>query len=1210
MNDDRKSSHTSRPRTAVEAEIALERAVCFYEALLGSMGEGLYTVDATGAVATMNQAAERMLGWTFEELRGRKMHDAIHYKHRDGTPFKPEDCAGYRVLKSGTAVFDQDDVFIRRDGTFLDVRYSSSPIVEAGETTGLVVVFRDATARKIIENRLRESEERFQKFMQHLPGLAWIKDGDGRYIFANAAAEAAFQKPMKELAGKSDEEIFPPETAAAFVENDRLALESDTGRQATETIVDEKGILRYSLVSKFPIPTADGQSPMVGGMAIDITEQKRAEKNHEFLFAIAEKIRLSRNPEELLADIARLLGEYLDVHRCLFNEIDLENDTEIVHNDYFRTGSSVAGKHKISAYSSITSESMITGQTVVNRDSQHDPRTAELFKKVYGPSNELAYIAVPLLREEKWVASLWCSDDKPHDWTDQEIGLLEGIAERAWSAVERMRAEEAKARLAAIVESSDDAIVSKDLNGIVSSWNRGAEKLFGYKAEEVVGKSITILMPPDRVGEEEQILSRIRKGECVEPYETIRRRKDGTLLYISLTVSPIYDATGKIVGASKVARNITERIKAQAALRASEERYRTLFDSMDEGYCIIEMIFNRSGQPVDYRFVEVNRAFEIQSGLHDVTGRRISAFVSNIEEHWLRNYSEVALTGVPVRFSGEFKGLSRSFEVYAFRVGEPSDHKVAVLFTDITHRNAAEAALRASEERSRISEYQLRLITDSIPALVSYVGADERYKFVNRTYCDWFGLPKEKIVGKKLQTILGGRAYRELKGKLDEALAGKTVTFEANVHYKSAGNRFISAAYVPDTSDEGDVRGFYALITDVSDLKRSEELLRSSQDRMRVLTESFTDYAIFSTDIEGRIDSWNPGAANIFGYEEGEILGRSYEMLFTSEDVANGIPLREMRTARKSGRASDERWQTRKDGTRFFAAGVMAPLYVGKTLSGYAKITSDLTEKQRYAEALQHSHDLLELRVVERTRELAAANAALVSEINERKTAERQKIEFLQRLVTSQEDQRQRIARDLHDQLGQRLTALRLKIAAMKEVCSHDENLKARAVRLQEVAELLDSEVSFLAWELRPFALDELGLVDAIGTFVREWSKHYEIPAEFHSSGLANVPLDESSDSHLYRIAQEALNNIVKHSRASAVNVLLEKTGDELVLIVEDNGVGMKPSERSNGRKGGKGLGLEGMRERASLIGGSLEIESAPGAGTTVYARIPLRKEK
>jgi PAS domain S-box-containing protein len=399
------------------------------------------------------------------------------------------------------------------------------------------------------------------------------------------------------------------------------------------------------------------------------------------------------------------------------------------------------------------------------------------------------------------------------------------------------------------------------------------------------------------------------------------------------------------------------------------------------------------------------------------------------------------------------------------------------------------------------------------------------------------------------------------------------------------------------------------LINDVTAVKRSEELLRYIQDRIRILTESFTDYAIFSTDTDGRIDSWNPGAANIFGYIEDEILGQPYEMLFTPEDVVNGVPVKEMRMARKSGRASDERWQTRKDGTRFFASGVMAPLYVGNSLSGYAKITSDRTERQRSTEALQQSRDELEIRVIERTRELAAANAALVAEINERKTAERQKIEFLQRLVTSQEGQRQRIARDLHDQLGQRLTALRLKIAAMKDVCSHDENLRARAIRLQEISELLDSEVSFLAWELRPFALDELGLVDAIGTFVREWSKHYEIPADFHSSGLSGVHLDQNADSHLYRIAQEALNNVVKHAKASGVNVLLEKTGEELILIVEDDGVGITP-KRSNGRKGGKGLGLEGMGERASLIGGTLEIESTPGLGTTIYVRLPLTNGK
>ena len=1329
MNDDRKSSHASRPGAATP-ELMLERAVSFYEAVLGNMGEGVYTVDATGVVVSMNPAAERMLGWTLDELHGKKMHDVIHFKHRDGSAFPTEECPGIRVLNTGTSVFDQDDVFIRKDGTFFDVRYTSSPIIEMGKTTGLVVVFRDVTERKLIENKLRESEARFSKFMQHLPGLAWIKDGEGRYVFANSAAEAAFQTRMEELAGKTDDEVFPPERARAFIENDRLALESGSGRQAVELLEDEKGVLRYSLVSKFPIPVADGQPPMVGGMAIDITGQKLAEKNHEFLFTIAEKIRLSRNPKELLADIAASVGRYLDVHRCLFNEIDLENDTEIVHDDYFRTGTSVGGEHRISEYSPITSRSMVSGQTVVNRDSQHDTRTADLFEQVYGPNSELAYVAVPLLREGKWVASLWCSDDKPHNWTDAEIALLEGVAERTWSAVERMRAEEEKSKLASIVESSDDAIVSKDLNGIITSWNKGAERIFGYKAQEVVGRSITILIPSERVDEEPEILARIRRGESFDHYETVRRRKDGTLLDISLTVSPIYDASGKIVGASKVARDIT----AQKAAEETKAKLAAIVEFSDDaiiskdldgiitswnrgaqrvfGYRADEVVGQpvtmlmppervdeepgilarvRRGESIDhYETVRrrkdgtlldisltvspirdaTGKIIGASKVARDITARKTAAEALRASEEKFRTFSNTVpaliwfddadgnclfVNKAYVEFYGkseeELAGLGWQLVLHpddaenyisgfqaAQRERAPFYGRARAkrhdgqwrwlesfakpLFSDDgtylghvgvspdkTDSIEAEEALRESEEKARLSENQLRLVTDSIPALVSYVGSDERYKFVNRTYSDWFGLPKEKIVGKKLQTILGGRAYRALKGKFDEALSGKTVTFEANVNYKVAGDRFIAGAYVPDIDDDGRVKGFYALITDVSELKRSEELLRSSQDKMRVLTESFTDYAIFSTDIDGKIDNWNPGAANIFGYEEDEILGQSYEMLFTPEDVANSIPLKEMRTARKSGRASDERWQTRKDGTRFFAAGVMAPLYAGNTLSGYAKITSDLTDKQRYAESLQHSHDLLELRVVERTRELAEANAALVAEVNERRSAERQKIEFLQRLVTSQEDQRQRIARDLHDQLGQRLTALRLKIAAMKEVCDHDENLRARAIRLQEIAELLDSEVSFLAWELRPFALDELGLVDAIGTFVREWSKHYEIPAEFHTSGLTNVPLEESSDSHLYRIAQEALNNVVKHSRASEVNVLLEKTGGELVLIVEDNGIGMPKGGVSNGRKGGKGLGLEGMRERASLIGGSLEIESAPGAGTTIYARIPLKNE-
>ena len=136
---------------------------------------------------------------------------------------------------------------------------------------------------------------------------------------------------------------------------------------------------------------------------------------------------------------------------------------------------------------------------------------------------------------------------------------------------ERKQAEERKAKLAAIVESSDDAIISKDLDGIIATWNTGAQRIFGYTAQEVIGQSITILVPPDRVDEARGILERIRRGERVDHFETVRRRKDGTLLDISLTASPIIDERGNVVGASKVARDISDRKRAEDALREKDD---------------------------------------------------------------------------------------------------------------------------------------------------------------------------------------------------------------------------------------------------------------------------------------------------------------------------------------------------------------------------------------------------------------------------------------------------------------------------------------------------------------------------------------------------------------------------------------------------------------------------------------------------------------
>jgi len=266
------------------------------------------------------------------------------------------------------------------------------------------------------------------------------------------------------------------------------------------------------------------------------------------------------------------------------------------------------------------------------------------------------------------------------------------------------------ARLASIIEFSDDAIASKDLTGIITSWNAGAQRLFGYSKEEALGQPMAMLIPPERAAEEPQILARIARGQVTDHFETVRVRKDGQRIDVSVTISPIRDSHGAIVGASKIARGITERKQAEEALRQSEAKYRTLFDTLIEGFCTIEMIFDASGKAVDYRFLEINPAFADQTGLHNAQGKLMRELAPDHEVHWFEIYGKVALTGEPVHFENEAKALGRYYDVRAYRVGGSESRTVAILFNDITERRDAQQRLQAQLQRLHLLQHITRAI--------------------------------------------------------------------------------------------------------------------------------------------------------------------------------------------------------------------------------------------------------------------------------------------------------------------------------------------------------------------------------------------------------------------------------------------------------------------------------------------------------------------
>ena len=243
-----------------------------------------------------------------------------------------------------------------------------------------------------------------------------------------------------------------------------------------------------------------------------------------------------------------------------------------------------------------------------------------------------------------------------------------------------------------------------------------------------------------------------------------------------------------------------------------------------------------------------------------------------------------------------------------------------------------------------------------------------------------------------------------------------------------------------------------------------------------------------------------------------------------------------------------------------------------------ARQAADLLERRRAAAEVRAAHDTLEQTVVQRTSQVR---------------------DLLRRLVNSQEEERRRIAREIHDEVGQQMTALRINIELLAARPSPEQ-----ATLTLDLAEALDHSIDFLAWQLRPGVLEQSDLASALTSLVAQWSSRFGIPTVCRTEPINGIRFDRDVEANVYRVVQEALHNVYKHARATLVDVRVKRRDDHVVVEVSDDGCGFVSDDMT--RDPSLHIGVIGMRERAAMIDGVLRIQSSPGRGATVSLRVPL----
>ncbi|MDY9924761.1 PAS domain S-box protein [Methanosarcina sp.] len=417
---------------------------------------------------------------------------------------------------------------------------------------------------------------------------------------------------------------------------------------------------------------------------------------------------------------------------------------------------------------------------------------------------------------------------------------------------------------------------------------------------------------------------------------------------------------------------IIEHKRKEEALLQSEFIYQTLFNSIDEGFYVIEMIFDENGKPVDYRFLETNSAFEKQTGLIDVQGKRMREFAPKHEEHWFEIYGRVALTGQPARFQNHAEQLNRWYDVYAFRFGEPGKRQVSILFNDITERKQTEEALRLSEEKFSIA-------FANNPAAIALTRLEDGLLLdVNDTWVALNGYSRDEAIGDFARTMniwptceAASRFVQELREK--GSLSGWEQKF-----YKKSGESYVAQLSAQVLTIRGE-KVILSTFVDITERKRVEEALRESETRFRTMFEAHGAPMMLIEPDSGQIIDANDAAARFYEYSREQLRAMRIDQInqLSPEEVAA-----ERYKALERGKNVFVFRHRLASGNIRWVEVYSSPVTIQRQ-SILFSIIHDITERKWVEEALKEAYDSLEEKVKERTAELKKAyNLLKESEIS------------------------------------------------------------------------------------------------------------------------------------------------------------------------------------------------------------------------------------